>query len=381
MSETSLASHRTGDRRSALAGGRLSRLSRSPRPVSYFEFWPGWLFYTPVVLFWALQACRYRSITLPSLANPRIDAGGICGESKNDILDLAGPVAREWVAEHVGMTTSGHADGNDLAIAEAAMAQRGLGYPVVAKPDMSCNGVGVRVIGNAAELRAYLAAFPRAARLQLQRLVTYEGEAGIFYIRRPGEAQGRITSVTLKFPPTVIGDGTHSVRQLINADPRLDAVSRLLLKKLGAKADRVPEPGESVRLVFVGNHCRGSTFKDGMNIVTPALTAQIDAIARDVSDLHFSRIDLRYLSLDDLRAGKNFKIIEFNGSGSEATHIWDPQMTLREAYAAQFFHYGEAFRIGAAIRALKGLRPTSPLHLFALWLQQKRLMAAYPAND
>jgi hypothetical protein len=246
---------------------------------------------------------------------------------------------------------------------------------------MSCNGVGVRIVENASALQDYLAHFPRATRLQLQTLVDYEGEAGIFYIRRPGEATGRITSVTLKFAPTVAGDGRRSIRELIAVNPRLNAVSKLLLKKLGAKADAVPAPGKSVRLVFVGNHCRGSTFQDGLSIVTPALTARVDAIARDIPDLFFSRIDLRYKTLDELQAGENFKIIEINGSGSEATHIWDPSMTLRRAYATQFFHYGESFKIGAAIRAARGLRPTSPLRLLTLWIQQKRLMAAYPPND
>jgi hypothetical protein len=245
---------------------------------------------------------------------------------------------------------------------------------------MSCNGVGVRVVRDAAELSAYLAAFPRATALQLQALVTYEGEAGIFYIRHPGEAKGRITSVTLKFAPTVVGDGTLTVRALIAADHRLNAISHVLLPKLGAKAEHVPASGEVVRLVFVGNHCRGSTFKNGLDIVTPALSARIDEIVRDMPDLHFSRLDLRYESLEALRAGKNFKIIEFNGSGSEATHIWDPQTTIRAAYATQFFHYGESFKIGAKIRE-RGERPTGWLKLLSLWQHQKKLMAAYPAND
>jgi hypothetical protein len=358
-----------------------SFFKRSPKPVSLFEFWPGWLFYLPVIGFWLVQAMRYRSATLPALANPAIAAGGICGESKTDILALAGSIARPWIAEFVGMTTSGHVDGNDLAIAEGLMAERGLSYPVVAKPDVSCNGTGVRVVENAAELKAYLAAFPRASALQLQALVPYEGEAGIFYIRHPGEAKGRIKSVPLTFAPTVTGDGVRTIRALIAADSRLAAVSGLLLRKLGPKAEDVPDPGEDVRLVFVGNHCRGSTFRDGLSIVTAALTEAVDAIARDVTDLYFSRIDLRYRSLEDLQAAKHFKIIEINGSGSEATHIWDPQMTLREAYAAQFFHYGEAFRIGAAIRAVRGLRPLSLFRLWSLWAWQKRLMAAYPEND
>jgi hypothetical protein len=325
MSETSLAS----SLRARFSGGAAT--GRPKSPVSFFEFWPGWLFYAPVVVFWIFNAIKYRSITLPALANPRIDAGGICGESKNDILLLAGPMARRWIADFAGMTTSGHNDGNDLALAEAAMARANLSYPIVAKPDMSCNGVGVRVIRNAAELAAYLRAFPRATRLQLQTLVTYEGEAGIFYIRHPDEKTGRITSVTLKFPPTITGDGVCTIRQLIAADPRLNAVSRLLLPKLKEKAETIPARSETVRLVFVGNHCRGSTFRDGMDIVTPQLTARIDEIARDVKDLFFSRIDLRYESLEDLRAGENFKIIEINGSGSEATHIWDPAMTIMAA--------------------------------------------------
>lgn len=355
-------------------------LSKAKSPVSFFEFWPGWLFYTPVVAFWILKSIRYGSITLPTLANPRIDAGGLCGESKNSILDLAGPTARQWIANFAAVTTSGHNDGNDLALARIAMAEAGLEYPVVAKPDMSCNGVGVQIVNDAAELAAYLFQFPRATALQLQTLVTYEGEAGIFYIRHPGEAVGRITSVTLKFAPTVVGDGSLTVRALIAADARLNAVSHLLLPKLGPKANHVPALGEIVRLVFVGNHCRGSTFKNGLDIVTPALTARIDEIAKDMADLHFSRIDLRYESLEALRAGENFKIIEFNGSGSEATHIWDPQMTIREAYATQFFHYGESFKIGATMRE-RGLHPTGWLKLVSLWQYQKRLMAIYPAND
>ncbi|MDE8347798.1 MAG: D-alanine--D-alanine ligase, partial [Acidocella sp.] len=134
-----------GGETAAFATGR-SDDTRARSPVSFFEFWPGWLFYAPVVVFWILKSIRYRSITLPSLANPSIEAGGICGESKNAILGLAGPFARNWIARFAALTISGHSDGNDLTRAEMVMAQHGLAYPLVAKPDMSCNGVGVRVI-------------------------------------------------------------------------------------------------------------------------------------------------------------------------------------------------------------------------------------------
>ncbi|MGC9269042.1 D-alanine--D-alanine ligase [Acidiphilium sp.] len=349
------------------------------RPVSFFEFWPGFVFYAPVVLFWIWQALRYRSLTLPALTNPRIEAGGICGESKNDILDLAGAEARRWIAPYVGITTQAHPAG-DLAMAEAAMAEIGLSYPVVAKPDMSCNGTGVRLIGNSAALADYLAAFPRATRLQLQMLATDEGEAGIFYIREPGQNHGTITSVTLKYAPVVVGDGRARIRDLIAADERLNAVSTLLLEKLGVGAARVPAAGERVRLVFVGNHCRGSTFKNGSHLITPALSARIDAIARDIPEFHFGRFDLRYASTQELRRGEGFTIIEVNGAGSEATHIWDPETNILEAYRTQFFHYGAAFRIGAMMRA-RGAKRYGAWRLYRAWQHQKALMALYPSND
>lgn len=360
-----------------IEAGRLA--ATGSRAVSFFEYWPGFVFYAPVALFWVFQALRHRSLTLPALTNPRIEAGGICGESKNDILDLAGPEARRWIAPHVGIATQAH-HGADLAMAEAAMAEAELSYPLVAKPDMSCNGAGVRLVEDAAQLARYLAEFPRATRLQLQALIPYEGEAGIFYIREPGAEKGRITSITLKYAPVVTGDGRSRIRDLIAADPRLNAVATLLLEKLGAGAARVPEQGERVRLVFVGNHCRGSTFRDGRHLATRELTARIDAIARDFPDFHFGRFDLRYASASALRRGEGFSIIEVNGAGSEATHIWDPNTSIVEAYRTQFFHYGTAFRIGAAMRA-KGAARYGAWRLFRTWRRQKALMALYPTND
>ena len=186
--------------------------------------------------------------------------------------------------------------------------------------------------------------------------------------------------MTLKYPPEVTGDGTSSIRALIRTNARLEAVSHILLPKLGAKAERVPGPGERVQLVFVGNHCRGSIFRNGAHVVTPALQARIDEIAQAIPELYFGRFDMRYESLAALRRGEGFKIIEINGAGSEATHIWDSETRIGEAYATQFFHYGEAFAIGDAIRQ-RGAKPYGSWRLLRAWQRQKALMARYPAND
>ncbi|GAB0117454.1 ATP-grasp domain-containing protein [Acidisoma sp. 7E03] len=364
----------------ALARLRRSQAARPERITSFFEFWPGWIAYTPIVLQWIGLGIRYGNPILATAANPTIEAGGLCGESKQSILDQMGPDGREWVAPYTVCTTGAYPESDDLSLAEAAMAEAGLSFPVVVKPDIGCNGTGVCLVDNRADLARYLAAFPRLTRFMLQALIPHEAEAGIFYIRRPGEKTGTITSVTLKSSPVVVGDGRSNLRELIMADPRCAQVPHLYLPRLASRLHEVPEAGERVKLVFVGNHCKGSTFKNGAKLVTPELTARIEGIARSIPNFHFGRFDIRYESPAALMAGEGFRIIEINGVGSEATHIWDPQTTLREAYAAQFFHYRSAFEIAAANRAL-GHKATGFFTLLRMWRRQKRLMASYPAND
>jgi RimK-like ATP-grasp domain len=354
--------------------------SRAAPVVSFFEFWPGWLFYAPVVAHWIALGLRYGDLSLPTAANPGIAVGGLCGESKRDILDQVTGAEHDVLARYTSIVTHRSDASTDLAAAEQAMAQADLLYPLVVKPDIGCNGTGVRLVEDRAALSRYLSAFPRGACVLLQEFVPEEGEAGLFYVRRPDEPRGRITSVTLKFPPFVTGDGRSTLRQLILADPRAGRLAQLYLPRLAHRQHEVPRQGERVRLVFVGNHCKGSIFRDGTALATEALTNRIDRLARALPEFHFGRIDVRFGSLQALARGEEFRVIEINGVGSEATHVWDPATSLLEAWRAQFFHYGAAFRIAAANRA-RGHQPAGIGAMWRHWQQQKRLMAAYPLND
>ena len=345
-------------------------------PLSFFEFWPGWLFYTPVVIHWLMLGLRHGDFSLPTAANPRITTGGLCGESKLSILSQIDPAAQDLVAPACGVL----AQPDGAAAAEAAMAATGLHYPVVAKPDIGCNGAGVRLVRDRAAMTRYLQAFPPGETVVLQHYVDEPNEAGIFYVRHPDEPRGRITSVTIKQPPVVVGDGRSTLRALIMADERARLVPHLYLERLADRLETVPAPGENVQLVFVGNHCKGSIFRDGAALVTPALTDAIERLARAMPDFFFGRIDVRFASTASLRQGTGFQVIEINGVGSEATHIWDPSTKLLDAWRTQFFHYGEAFRIGAANRR-RGFAPSGVRAMYRDWLNQRRLMALYPLND
>ena len=314
----------------------------------------------------------------PPIRRSRLAASA--ANSKRSILDQVCGAARDILARYASIVTHAIDATADTEAAEAAMVQAGLAYPVVVKPDIGCNGTGVRLVQDQAALARYLAVFPRNAGVLLQEFIPEDGEAGLFYIREPGQGRGRISSITLKFPPTVTGDGRSTLRDLVMADPRAGRVAQLYLPRLRDRLQEVPRQGEQVRLVFVGNHCKGSIFRNGIALATEALTDRVERLAHALPNFHFGRIDVRFGSVQALARGEGFRVIEINGVGSEATHVWDPATSLTEAWLAQFHHYGAAFRIAAANRA-QGHNPTRLRALWRHWRKQKRLMAAYPMND
>jgi hypothetical protein len=46
-----------------------------------------------------------------------------------------------------------------------------------------------------------------------------------------------------------------------------------------------------------------------------------------------------YSNFEDLKAGRNFSIIELNGAGSEPTHIYDPRHSLFFAWKEIARHF------------------------------------------
>lgn len=363
----------------------MPALDQSGAPLSFFEFWPMWAFYPPVMLHAAWLMLRYRGTLLPTVANPSFPGGGFFGESKAEILALAMTHVPEWVAPFI-MRARPEPDANTPTPAEecdaalAALAAAGIALPVVAKPDLGCRGAGVKLVRTASDLLAYLQAFPRGARLLLQRLVPFEGEAGVFYVRRPGETRGRIVSITLKYFPHVIGDGRRTLRQLILDDPRAGALSHLYLRRHTARLDDVPEAGSAIRLAFAGSHSRGAIFRNGTHLVTPEMEARFDEISRRLPEFHFGRFDVRFADFADVQLGHGFTIVEVNGAGAESTHIWDRRTPLLRAWRDLMRQYRWLFEIGHANRA-RGFRPMSLADFWRDYRREKALTPLYPPTD
>ena len=74
-----------------------------------------------------------------------------------------------------------------------------------------------------------------------------------------------------------------------------------------------------------GNHARGAKFTNVTHWADEALITSIDEVCRQIPNFYYGRLDIRYNTLEELKQGKNFRIIELNGAGSEPTHIYDPE--------------------------------------------------------
>ena len=346
---------------------------------------PTQLFYAPLALQWLWLAIRYRSLSLPTLVNPMIELGGLWGESKQVYLDMVAGENRRWLPRYTTMRRGADAAAEgDRAVALAAAA--GLTFPLVAKPDIGWQGFGVRPVADAGDLRAYVAAFPEGATLMLQEIVPWDAEAGVFYVRHPGEAEGRVVALTFRYFPHVTGDGVHSVQDLILGDERAAWKAGLHLGLEGGHAglpaevlDSVPAAGAAVRLAFIGSIRVGGLYRDAAAHITPALSARFDAISRSMPEFHYGRYDIRFGSVAALEAGEDFRILEINGAGSESISAWDPGTPLRAVYRRLLSHQRMLFEIGAANRARGFRTPGFRAILRAAW-KQRRLIRRYPAS-
>lgn len=301
------------------------------RKYSQWEFWPAWAAYLPVVPYFLWLSWKHGGPTVFAAANPGIESGGLTGESKSAIL--------RWLSRCPGATPY-----FNTAEEGSPAPTWDRNYPLVAKPDVGERGQGVRIVRNVDELAAYL---KQASNTTILQDYVAGLEFGIFYARHPFAENGRILSITGKRFPSIVGDGKQSVREHIRQDKRASLLETAYEDSCRIPLDDIPALGQVVPLVEIGSHCRGTIFDDARALCTPQLEAAIDTIAHAHPGFYFGRFDIRVPSVEDLQAGKGIQVLELNGVGGEPAHIYDPQVSIRDAYRALFTHWRLAFETGA----------------------------------
>jgi len=299
-----------------------------------YEYWPIWFFYIPIGFYIFFLAIKARSFTFFTGVNPSMKDSGIIKYSKFDVMAS--------IPNH--LKPKGILIRKDESISGLPPF---LTYPLIAKPDMGERGKGVMIVHTDNELQTYSSTIKQD--FILQEFCDHPQEAGIFYVRRPSETKGRITSFTTKEFLHVIGDGNQNIGQLMSQTFR----ARLQMYRLSPKfLKSIPKEGQYVKIEAIGNHNRGTRFINSNHLISEKLLTIFDDISKNVDGFYYGRYDLKFNMLEEMEEGKNFKIVELNGINSEPVHIYDQQTGLINAYKDFFAHMRYIYEISLENKAI-----------------------------
>jgi hypothetical protein len=337
----------------------------------HWEFWSFNAIYLPVLPYFFWLGAKARSIFFFNASNPTIYSGGMMMESKWSIYQqMPGYCYPKTVFVSIDDTTD--------AIRQKALE---IGYPLIVKPDIGAKGRGVVLINNEAELTGYHNSIP--VDYLLQQKVDWPLEIGVFYVRQPGHKRGRVTGIVEKKFPCIVGDGVHTVAEIVKAHQRYRLYTADISKQMGDAWNEVSAKGESIQLSQIGNHARGAIFYD----VTDQHKNELEVFARFIDEqlpwFYFGRIDLRFGSWGALASLEDYSIIELNGAGSEPTHMYDPANSLFKAWREITRHWRWLYEI--SIRNHKAGHPylsfAEGRNLMKANRQWEKKMEAYVAGE
>ena len=262
-----------------------------------------------------------------------------------------------------------------------------IGLPVVIKPRDGNQGKGVAV--NIETREQLNQAFDVASTISRDVIVEQYIPGHDFRMLVIGN---KLIAAARRDPPSVIGDGRHTIAQLVetvNLDPlrgdghataltkiRLDEIALATLSNQGLTAQSIPEHGQRILLRNNANLSTGGSATDVTDDVHPELAARIVTAAQMVG-LDIAGVDLVAESvikpMEEQRAG----IVEINAAPGLRMHLspsFGKARPVGEAIISTMFAEGDNARIPVvAVTGTNGKTTTVRLTAHLLKTSGKRV--------
>ncbi|HUM99332.1 MAG TPA: cyanophycin synthetase [Halothiobacillus sp.] len=264
---------------------------------------------------------------------------------------------------------------------DAWAAAQEIGLPVVVKPRDGNQGRGVVVnITSEDQLRrAYASAREEGRDIMVERFMPgYD-----FRVLVVGQ---QVVAAARRDPPMVLGDGAHTVAQLIeqiNADPRrgdghahaltrihIDDITHVTLESQGYQLDSVPGMGVQVVLRNNGNLSTGGSATDVTDDLHPELAARAVEAARQIG-LDVCGVDMVCERITEPLETQHGGIVELNAAPGLRMHLqpsYGKARAVGEAIINEVYPAGEDGRIPVvAVSGTNGKTTTTRLigHILA----------------
>lgn len=312
---------------------------RMVRKIADWTHWPFYIFYSPLSLAWAGYYIKSRSLWYFTASNPTLSLGGFEGEAKTEMY--------RQLPEHLCPRTIVVEPVYPFAEIVKQVAQKGITYPFIVKPDVGMKGIMFRKIEREGQLRQYHERMP--ATYLIQEFLDTPCEVSVFYCRQPGSARGEITAMIQKNLLEVHGDGRSTLEALVVRRPEAAPWLEKMRREQDSQLSTVLAEGERYRLSHVANLINGAHFTNLTKRVNERLVRLFDDISH-ASQFYYGRYDIKCHSVEDMLEGRNFYILEFNGAGSVPNHIYTGDFTLLGAYREILRHWRALYTISKANR-------------------------------
>ena len=166
-------------------------------------------------------------------------------------------------------------------------------------------------------------------------------------------SKGVISGMLLKQQPEVTGDGLSTLSELIAHHSILRLNYDTISARHRGRMEVILPVGEKFVLSHASNRSQGARLQNLDHEIDVDLCNIFNEISLHTGKFYYGRYDIKCKSLEDLREGKNYSILEYNGAGAGIQHVYGNNYSLFRACKMIVQHWEKLYRISAYNNRIK----------------------------